>query len=136
MLHTIAARRAVVTGSLCGYVENCGNSQRIMDLEPSQCVGNSTADCGANMIPMLAEEAKKRQEAGTANLKNQQDARSSPIGDDRGENGRSVAVAAKALGIDSSSVGRAMAVKKKDPEIFEKVKRGWAMQAPAARYKS
>lgn len=78
------------------------------------------AAIGVEMLPLLEEEAKKRQVelAGTRHR-----------GDDLRVNlhegrGRATSVAAKAVGVGESSVGRARAVKTEDPAAFERLKKG------------
>ena len=67
------------------------------------------------MIPLLAQEAKKRQ---VATLKNQAHSSSAPIGSDE-DVGRSRQVAAKALGIGATSVDRALVAKRDHPELYQ-----------------
>lgn len=75
-------------------------------------------------IPMLQEEAKERQ---LAALKQNRRVPSSPIGNDgrtKSASGRSVEMAAESFQVGTSSVNRAIEVKKHNPELLEKVKVG------------
>jgi len=81
------------------------------------------ATIAAEMVPMLAKEAKERQE------KTQFPHRSGPHGPDQktkdlAPKRRSAEVVAEALGVGPTSVKRALRAKKKHPEDFEKAKRG------------
>ena len=81
-------------------------------------------------MPMLVEEARTRQ---AASLKqNQQLSPSVPIDNDGAIKGRSSEIAGKAAGVGSSSVTRALQVKRADPALFEQIKRG-TVTANAAR---
>lgn len=74
----------------------------------------------AEMVPMLREEAEKRQ------LSGKRDDTLAPSGakvDDE-RSGRSAAIAARAVGVGETSVTRAVKAKRENPEGFEKVKRG------------
>jgi len=77
----------------------------------------------AEMIPLLAEEAKKRQ--AKTQLKSNE-IRSTPNGVDAQSDhvGASSHIAARALGIGSTSVDRALKAKRDYPELYEKAKRG------------
>lgn len=77
----------------------------------------------AEIVPMLAEEAKKRREA-TRFGTNSNGMRSVPIGAVGEISGPSREIAAKALGVGSGSVNRALIAKRDNPEGFEKARRG------------
>lgn len=76
-------------------------------LSPSQ-----KAAIGAEVVPLLEDEAKERQRRGT----------SVPTGTE--VSGRSREIAAKLTDSSESSIGRALAVKKADPKSFENIKSG------------
>lgn len=83
---------------------------------------------GAETIPLLEEEARKRQaEAGRANLRHE----SRPIGHNSGA-GASRRLAAELVQVGEGTVQRADEVRRKDPVLFEKIKSG-EMTANAAR---
>jgi hypothetical protein len=70
---------------------------------------------------MLEEEAKKRQAATQFASKGE---RSAPIDTDHENKGRSREIAARAANVGSSSVDRALQVKRSDPALFEQIKEG------------
>jgi hypothetical protein len=77
------------------------------------------AAVAADVVPLLQEEAHKRQ---VSNLKNQTHSSSLQIRSD--EAGRSTKIAAEALHIGERTVSEAVQVKRENPEVFEKVKSG------------
>lgn len=86
------------------------------NLHRRQLTTSQRAAVAAEMIPMLAEEAKKRELAGK---------KIDPVlNSEQGETGRSNWIAAKAVQVGHDSVAKALAVKKSAPETFEKIKRG------------
>jgi ParB-like chromosome segregation protein Spo0J len=94
------------------------------NLRRRQLSTSQRAAIAAEALPMLQEEAKKRQ--GRRN-----DLTSSPIGAEvvsretaTFTGGTSRALAAKAFQVGSSSIDRALEVKKSDPILLEKVKAG------------
>lgn len=70
------------------------------------------------MIPLLQEEAKKRQ-----GKRNDLHPTSTPTGVEV-PRGPAAEIAAKAMQVGEGTVQRALQVKKSDPETFEKIKRG------------
>jgi ParB-like chromosome segregation protein Spo0J len=81
------------------------------------------AAVATDMEPLLKEEAKKRKAA------TQFHSRSVPIDADRKTKdlpGRSAEIAARVMNVGRRSVNRAAKVKREDPELHEKVKRGEA----------
>lgn len=85
----------------------------------SAAVIRQRACIAAEMIPLLAEEARARQ---LEPLKKGAESPSSPIG--HNGSGRPREIAAKALDVGSSNVQRAQIAKRDNPEGFEKAKRG------------
>jgi hypothetical protein len=81
------------------------------------------AAIATEMVPMLHEEAKKRQgeRADLHHPSNESLTTSAPTG---AEVGRSTEIAAKAVGVGRRTVERTMEVKRRDPGAFEKIKRG------------
>lgn len=75
----------------------------------------------AEVVPLMAEEAQRRQ---VSHLKNQPCASLAQIGTDDITGGRSSEIAAKALSVSRRTVTRAIAVKRENPQAFERVKRG------------
>jgi len=86
------------------------------------------AAIAAEMVPLLREEAHKRQ---LATLKNQQDTSLLPHGSN--ERGMAAEIAARTLGVGRNTVERASTVKRHDPALFEKVKSGEITANEAAR---
>lgn len=72
------------------------------------------ADIAAEMVPMLHEEAKKRQEAGLKIDTLAQDC----------AKGKATEIAAKAVGVSPRTVEKVVAIKKHNPDLAEKVKAG------------
>lgn len=98
-------------------------------LTPSQ-----RAAIAAEIIPMLADEAKRRQ---ISTLKNQTHSSLVPIGTN--EEGRSRSVVGKMMGVGETSVSRAVRIKRENPQVFEQVKRGeisaWAADESIPKHK-
>jgi ribosome assembly protein YihI (activator of Der GTPase) len=92
------------------------------------------ATIAAEMVALLREEAHQRQIAGLKQFeaKNEQNPNKSPLWPN-GRNGESREIAAEALNVSARTVQRAMMVKRHDPALFEKVKKGEIPVNTAAR---
>jgi hypothetical protein len=104
-------------------------------LTPSQ-----KAAIAADLLPQFRKEAKERQakggergkEGGRGNKKNppaKVDGTVSP----KKSSGEARTIAAKSVGVSAGYVGEAEMVKKKDPELFEAVKRGEVSLSTASK---
>lgn len=89
---------------------------------------NQRAVIATEMVPMLQEEAKKRQVSG---LKNQEHSSLAPIG--ANERTWSSGIAAKAMQVGRRTVERVIKVKKNSPELYEQIKRDEITPTAAAR---
>lgn len=92
------------------------------NLHRRQLTQSQRAAVGAKMLPLLEEEARKRQEATRAKPGEQ-------IGthvtvERRAPMGESTEIVGKMLGVGGATVGRAKAVLRDDPETFAKIERG------------
>lgn len=92
-------------------------------LSPSQ-----RAALAVDLLPALEEEARRRQLSG---LKQGDDSPLVPPGTNG--DGRSRCQAADLLGVGETSVGRAKRVKRDDPDLFERVRRGEVLVNAAYR---
>ncbi|HMK23604.1 MAG TPA: ParB N-terminal domain-containing protein [Terriglobales bacterium] len=110
-----------------GFVEAKGDVKSLTlyvlskNLHRRHLTESQRATIGAEMMPMLQEEARNRS---NANLRHGSESPTWPTGYDGELKGRSVEIAGRALGIGATTVRRAAAVKKVAPELFEKMKKG------------
>jgi ParB family chromosome partitioning protein len=84
-------------------------------LTPSQC-----AVVAAEMIPLLADEAKRRQ---VSRLRHGDETPLAQVCAD-GQQGKAAKLAAEACGVSGRTAEMALAVKRNDPEVFERVRTG------------
>jgi len=107
------------------------------DVEPaiSGAVKGKATEIAAKAVPLLQEEAKKRQGQRRDLLENQRLATSVSRDTDvrQVNNGRATQIAAKAVGLSPSTVERAVRVMRTDAEEFERIERGETTVAEAER---
>lgn len=85
------------------------------------------AAVGANMLPALSEEARKRQAATGADAPRNEKGQLQPVPAELREpgiKGEAVEVAARLLGIGATNIRYAKAVKESAPDVFEKLETG------------